>query len=100
MTLINCYYEQNECIRIFNLYDTKVKKFMVCFNFAATFLYSVSLISNLYLLDKAHTNEQEDKQIILWALYSTLIYSILMVEATGSYILNIFFDQFLSEMVN
>lgn len=90
--IINCRYEPDECTRLFNGYDTKIKKFMVTFNSIATLLYCVSLITNLYMLDLAHTNDAEDKQIVLWALYSSLIYSILMVEATGSYVLNIFFD--------
>jgi len=98
--VINCYYEQDECTRLFNGYDTKIKKCMVTFNSITTFIYCLSLITNLYMLDLAHTNDAEDKQIVLWALYSSLIYSILMVENTGSYILNIFFDQFLSEMMN
>lgn len=57
MAVINCFYEEDECTRIFNGYDTRMKKFMVCLNSVFTFLYSISLVTSLYLYGQAQTNK-------------------------------------------
>ena len=45
-------------------------------------------------------NNEEDKIIVHWALFSTLLYAVLMMEQAGSLMLNIIFNQFSTEMIN
>jgi len=59
---------------VFNSYDSRLKRFFGIFNAIVTFLFVVSSILALYFLEQKYTNMEDDKRIVHWALFSTLIY--------------------------
>ena len=98
--LLEMYFEPDESIEIFNCYDSSIKRAMAIFNALVTIVYVVSLILALYYLEQKYTNNEEDKIIVHWALFSTLLYAVLMMEEAGSMMLSIIFNQFSTEMIN
>ena len=73
---------------------------MAIFNAIVTTIYVVSIILALYYLEQKYTNNEEDKLIVHWALFSTLLYAVLMMEQAGSLVLSLIFNQFSVEMIN
>ena len=77
--LLEMYFEADECLIIFNCYDSKFRRFLGIFNAVITFFFVVSSILALYFLDQKYTNMEDDEKIVHWALFSTLIYLGLMM---------------------
>ena len=98
--LLEMYFEPDESIEIFNCYDSSIKRALAIFNAIITIVYVVSIILALYYLEQKYTNNEEDKIIVHWALFSTLLYAVLMMEEAGSMMLSIIFNQFSTEMIN
>lgn len=98
--LCEMYFEPDECLILFNSYDSGLKRFMGVFNAIITFIYVVSSILALYYLEQTYTNNEDDKRIVHWALFSTLIYAGLMMQQSGSLVLDLIFEQFSTEMIN
>ena len=49
--LLEMYFEADECLVIFNSYDSRLKRFFGIFNAVITFLFVVSSILALYFLE-------------------------------------------------
>ena len=98
--LLEVYFEPDESMEIFYCYDSNIKRAIAIFNAVVTIIYVVSIILALYYLEQKYTNNEEDKIIVHWALFSTLVYAVLMMEQAGSLTLNIIFNQFSIEMIN
>lgn len=86
------YFETDECQIVFNSYDSRLKRFLGIFNAVITFLFVVSSIMALYFLEQKYTNRADDKRIVHWALFSTLIYLGVMMPQSGSLILDMIFN--------
>jgi hypothetical protein len=99
-TLIDMYYEEDYSQYIFKGYDHKHKQFFVIYNCFVTLVYVIQMCVALYCLEQKFTNNQEDKAIIQWNLFSSLIYLCLIMEASGSLVLNLVLDQFNMEVVS
>ena len=67
-------------MEIFFSYDSNIKRVIAIFNAVVTIIYVVSIILALYYLEQKYTNNEEDKVIVHWALFSTLLYAVLMME--------------------
>ncbi len=50
------YFEADECLVVFNSYDSRLKRFFGIFNAVVTFLFVVSSILALYFLEQKYTN--------------------------------------------
>ena len=74
------YFEPDECQELFHAYDSSLKRGLAIFNVIVTIVYVVSIIFALYYLEQKYTNKEEDKIIVHWALFSTLLYAVLMME--------------------
>ena len=98
--LLEMYFEPDECMELFYCFDSHLKRAMGIFNCVVTIIYVVSIILALYYLEQKYTNNEEDKLIVHWALFSTLLYAVLMMEQAGSLTLGIIFNQFSTEMIN
>jgi len=98
--LLEMYFEPDETQEIFHSYDSPLKRGMAIFNAIVTTIYVVSIILALYYLEQKYTNNEEDKLIVHWALFSTLLYAVLMMEQAGSLVLTLIFNQFSVEMIN
>ena len=85
---------------MFHSYDSSLKRGLAIFNAIMTTIYVVSIILALYYLEQKYTNNEEDKLIVHWALFSTLLYAVLMMEQAGSLVLTLIFNQFSVEMIN
>ena len=72
--LLEMYFEDDECLIVFNSYDSKLKRVLAIFNATVTFFFVVSSILALYFLEQKYTNAQDDRRIVHWALFSTLVY--------------------------
>ena len=68
------YFEADECLIVFNSYDSRLKRFLGIFNSVVTFFFVVSSILALYFMEQKYTNKEDDRRIVHWALFSTLIY--------------------------
>lgn len=97
--LLEIYFETDECLIVFYSYDSPTKRFFGIFNCVLTFIFVVSSISALYCVEQKWTNHQEDKTIVHWALFSSLIYISLMMPMGGSLILDLVSSQFTTEMI-
>ena len=93
------YFEKDECLIVFYSYDSRLNRFFGIFNAIITFMFVVSSILALYFLEQKFTNNAEDKVIVHWALFSTIIYLALMMPASGSLILDLICNQFSTEMI-
>ena len=98
--LLEMYFEPDECMELFYCFDSQIKRALGIFNAIVTIIYVVSIILALYYLEQKYTNNEEDKLIVHWALFSTLLYAVLMMEQAGSLMLNLIFNQFSTEMIN
>lgn len=90
--LLEIYFEPDECVALFNSYDSKFKRILAIFNAVITFAFVVSSILALYFLEQKYTNNEDDKQIVQWVLFSTLCYAALMMEQSGSLVLSLVFN--------
>ena len=97
--LIEIYFETDECLIVFNSFDSSLKRCLGIFNCVVTFIFVVSSILALYCLEQAYTNHSEDKAIIHWGLFSSIIYLVFMMPHFGSLILDIICSQFATEMI-
>ena len=97
--LLEIYFETDECLVVFYSYDSPVKRFFGIFNCVITFIFVVSTVLNFYFLEQAYTNKQEDKMIVHWALFSSIIYLVLIMPLVGCLILDLVCCQFSTEMV-
>ena len=50
------YFEDDECLIVFNSYDSKLKRILAIFNATVTFFFVVSSILALYFLEQKYTN--------------------------------------------
>ena len=91
-TLIDMYYEEDYSRYIFKGYDQKHKQFFAFFNSFITIVYVVQMCIALYCLERKFTNFEEDRAIIQWNLFSTLIYLCLIMEASGGLMLSMILD--------
>ena len=98
--LLEMYFEPDQCAELFYCFDSQIKRALAIFNAVVTIIYVVSIILVLYYLEQTYTNNTEDKIIVHWALFSTLLYAVLMMEESGSLMLNLVFNQFSTEMIN
>ena len=98
--LIEMYFESDECLIVYYSYDSKLKRCFGIFNAIVTFCFVISSILALYFLEQYFTNQSEDKAIVHWALFSTLIYLGVMMPHSGTLLLDLIFNQFSTEMVN
>ena len=90
--LLEMYFEADECLVVFNSYDSRLKRFLGIFNAVITFFFVVSSILALYFLEQKYTNQEDDKRIVHWALFSTLIYLGVMMPQSGSLLLDMIFS--------
>ena len=72
---------------------------MGIFNSVVTFIFVVSSILALYFMEQKYTNKEDDRRIVHWALFSTLIYLVVMMPQSGSLLLDMIFCQFSTEMI-
>jgi len=86
------YFEDDECLIVFNCYDSRVKRFFGVFNALVTFLYVVSSVLALYFLEQKYTNLEDDKRIVYWALFSSLVYLGIIMPQSGSLVLDLVFN--------
>ena len=88
---------------VFRGYDFTHKKVCAVISFTITVIYCVSETIALYCLEQTFTNAKTgkkhlcanldlDKAIMKWNLFSSIIYSVMMMEASGSLILNLILD--------
>ena len=77
-------FEPDECVALFNSYDSKCKWWLSVINVFFTIAYVGSSIVALYYLEQKHTNNQDDRMIVHWVLFSTLCYAALMMEQSGT----------------
>ena len=54
--LLEMYFEEDECLIVFNSFDSRLKRFLGIFNAVVTFLFVVSSILALYFLEQKYTN--------------------------------------------
>ena len=54
--LLEMYFEEDECLIVFNSYDSRLKRFFGIFNAVITFFFVVSSILALYFLEQKYTN--------------------------------------------
>ena len=54
--LLEMYFEADECLVVFNSYDSRLKRFLGIFNAVITFFFVVSSILALYFLEQKYTN--------------------------------------------
>ena len=97
--LLEMYFEADECLIVFNSYDSRLKRFLGIFNSVVTFFFVVSSILALYFMEQKYTDKEDDRKIVHWALFSTLIYLGVMMPQSGSLVLDMIFCQFNTEMV-
>lgn len=86
------YYEEDECQIVFNSYDSRLKRVLGIFSAAVTFFFVISSILALYFLEQKYTNQEEDRRIVHWALFSTLVYLGVIMPQSGSLILDLMFN--------
>ena len=94
------YFESDECLIVYYSYDSKLKRCFGIFNAIVTLCFVISSILALYFLEQKFTNQSEDKAIVHWALFSTLIYLGVMMPHSGTLLLDLVFNQFSTEMVD
>ena len=90
--LLEMYFEDDECRIVFNSYDSRLKRVLGIFSAVVTFFYVVSSILALYFLEQKYTNQEEDRRIVHWALFSTLVYLGVIMPQSGSLILDLVFN--------
>jgi len=97
--LLEMCFEDDECLIVFNAYDSRMKRFFGIFSAVVTFFFVVSSILALYFLEQKYTNSEEDRRIVHWALFSTLVYLGVIMPQSGSLLLDLVFNQFSTEMI-
>ena len=97
-------YEDDVCQYVFKGYDFTHKRVMAVFNVIVTVLYVTSETVALYCLEKKFTDTATGKKyfdnffifldvaIVKWNLFSTIIYAVLMIEASGTLALSLILD--------
>lgn len=88
--------------RMFFCLDNPLKKIWVYGNLAATVVYCVCLVDWLWIIETNETNAQgkkEDAKVLHLALGSVIFYVIFLIERVGTYILDLFQEQFLFEFM-
>ena len=55
--LLEMYFEDDECLIVFNSYDSRLKRVLAVVNATVTFFFVVSSIMALYFLEQKYTNQ-------------------------------------------
>ena len=112
LTMTQIFFEETEDygFYVFRGYDLTHKKVFAVVSFVVTLLYCTSETIALYCLEQTFTNATTgkfhspanffiDTSIMKWNLFSSIIYAVMMMEASGSLMLNMVLDQFATSMM-
>jgi len=102
LDVIACFYTQDIKLRLFYFLDNKQKKWWVAGHLLASIIYSVLLFYWLWVMHNNENNSEgmkEDEKILHVSLSSFIFYAFFLIERVGLYVLDLFQDQFLFEMM-
>jgi len=73
---------------------------MSVFSACATILYVAIILTALYILEEKMLSKSDDRTVVKLALFSSLCYSVVTMELTGSILVDLVTSQFELEMIN
>jgi hypothetical protein len=91
---INLHTEKDECLRIFNLYNSKFRMCLTHFELVATRVFCFISIIQLSRIELNRTDKSEEIMVIDTTLFIALLYLIATLRSTGQTVLHIVFYQF------
>ena len=87
---------------MFYCLDNPLKKIWVYGNILSTIVYCLCLIDWLWIIEnneKSKAGNREDAKVLHLALGSVIFYVIFLIERLGTYLLDLFHEQFIFELM-